>query len=170
MPGQPQNPGHVPGLQIREGGEIAVAKGEPVVIVANVERRSQAGRIPVHEAEVAAIGAAADAWRLEPHAKRQILGTLDVELDFLARGHAGVQQKAVVGGQELPVQEVFELPAVDGQEIGAGDEPEFRPERLRCHRLHTNQAAPTLKEFLSRAMQLQRAWGLPHGEISPNAR
>ena len=74
----------VPGLQVREGREIAVAERQAVVVIADVERRPHRLRIPVHKTEVAVIGAAADTRGLERHPHRHPLGTLDVVLDLVA--------------------------------------------------------------------------------------
>ena len=52
-------------LQIGEGGEIAVAKREPVVIVPNVEDLTEPLRIAIDEAEVAPIGTSTNPGWLE---------------------------------------------------------------------------------------------------------
>ena len=51
-------------LEVGQGGEIAVAEGEPVVVIADVEHVPQPVRESVHEAEIAAVGAPANSlWR-----------------------------------------------------------------------------------------------------------
>src|SRR2546425_11273122 len=65
---------HVPGLQVRERREVAVAEGQPIVVVADVQRRPQAVRVPVDETEVAVVPATPDPRRLERHAHRETLG------------------------------------------------------------------------------------------------
>ena len=65
-------------------------------------------------------------------------GTLDLELDLLAVRLADVQQELLVGGEELPVEEVVELATVDGQELGPRFQPQFLPDRSGLHRLNSN--------------------------------
>src|SRR4051794_30717702 len=57
-------------LHVGERREVAVREGQPVVVVANVERLAQAGRQALDEAELAAVGAAPNRRRLELDAKR----------------------------------------------------------------------------------------------------
>src|SRR5207247_2513905 len=68
--------------------------------------------------------------RLEGDAERQVLRALDVELDLFAGGRAHPQQEGLVGGEELPVEEVHEFPAIDGKELVTSRETELRAERL----------------------------------------
>ena len=75
----------IPRLQIGQRGEVAVAKRETVIVVADVERLAHALRIAIHEAEVAMVRAAPNTRRLERNAHRQTLGPLDVVLDFFSR-------------------------------------------------------------------------------------
>ena len=36
------------------------------------------------------------------------------------------EQELLLGGEELPVEEILQLPAVDGNELGTGGEPKLR--------------------------------------------
>ena len=130
----------VPGLEIREGCEVAVAEREPVVVVPDVEDVAQAVGQTVHEAEVAAVGAAADAGRLQRHAERLAQRALDLELDLLAAGLAHVQEELLLRRQELPVEEVLQLAPVDREQLGAHGEPQLLGDRLRLHPRHANHA------------------------------
>ena len=76
----------VPRLEVGEGGEVAVAKRQPIIVVADIQRRPQAIRVAVDEAEIAVVPAAPDARRFERHAHREPLGTLNVVLDLPPRG------------------------------------------------------------------------------------
>ena len=129
-------------LEIGERREIAVAEREPVVVVADVQRLAKAGRIPLDEAEVAAVGAAADAGRLEREPHRLVQRPLDVELDLLAVGLADVEQKLLVGGEELPVQEILQLAAVDAHQLGAGSKTELCGDGIRLDGRHLDHGWP----------------------------
>ena len=87
------DPLDVPRLEVGQRGEVAVAEREPVVVVADVEHFAQPLGKAVHEAEVAAVGAAADPRRLERDAQRLVERALDVELDLLAVRLADVQEE-----------------------------------------------------------------------------
>ena len=69
--------------------------------------------------------------------QRQVFGPLDVELDLFPARRADIEQEGVIGGQVLPVQEVHQLPSVDGQELVTGTEPEFGPKGARFYRRDT---------------------------------
>jgi len=132
----------VPRLEVREGRKIAVAEREPVVVVADVQSLAQSQRVAVHEAEIAVVGAAPDARRLERHPHRQSLGTLNVVLHFLPRGELRPKHELVVGGEELPIEKILEVTSVDREELHAGDETEGGTQRIGRHRLHTNHCWP----------------------------
>ena len=117
-------------LEVGERGEVAVAEGEPVVVVPNVEHVAKAVGQAVHEAEVTAVGAAPDPGRLEADADRLAQGSLDVELDLLAVGLAHVQEELLLGGEELPVEEVFQLPSIDREELRAFLETQLGGDRI----------------------------------------
>ena len=85
-------------LEIGERGEVAVLKGEPVVVVADVENLAQALRQPVDEAEITAIGAAADSWWLDRDAERLGQRALDLEFDLTAVGAANLERELLLGG------------------------------------------------------------------------
>ena len=55
----------------------------------------------------------------------------DVVLDLFAVGVAHVQQELVLGGEELPVDEILDRPPADGDDLRAGAEAEFGPEGVR---------------------------------------
>src|SRR2546425_6406729 len=61
------DPREVPRLEVRERGEIAIAEREAVVVIADVERLTHPLGGAVHEAEIAVIGATADAGRVARH-------------------------------------------------------------------------------------------------------
>ena len=84
------------------------------------------------------VGAAADAGRLQHNAHRQPFGPFDVVLDLLARGQPGHEHEVLVGGQELPVEKVLEVFAVDREQLGSWDEFEGGAQRVGCHRLYAN--------------------------------
>ncbi len=130
------DPAHVLRLEIRQRGEVAVAEGEAVVIVPDVQDVTQAVGKPVHEAEIAAVGASPDARRLERNADRLAERALDVELDLFAAGTAHVQQEVLFGREEFPVQEVLELLPVDREQLGPGLQPELFADRFRLYRRH----------------------------------
>ena len=132
------DPLHVPRLEVGQGGEVAVAERQPIVVVADVERPPQVRRVAVHEAEVAMIGAAADPGRLERHAHRPPLGAQHVVLDLPPRGRPHVQHEVLVGGEELPVEEVLERSGIHREELGPGSESQRSTEGARRHGLHTD--------------------------------
>ena len=132
------DPLQVPGLEIRQRGEIAVPEGESVIVVANVEHVAQPLRIAVHKAEVAMVGAAADARRFERDAHREPLGPLHVVLDVFPGRQARPQHERVISGEEFPVQKVPKLPAVDRQQLRPRSETQFRAERMRRHCFYAN--------------------------------
>ncbi len=118
-------------LEIGQGREVAVAERQPVIIIADVQHVPKTGRQPVHEAEVAAVGAAADPGGLDGDAHRLIERPLDLELDLLAIGLAHVEDELFFSGEELPVEKVLQLPAIHGEELGAGCQAQLRSDRLR---------------------------------------
>ena len=80
-----ENPRDVALLDVRQRREVAVGEGQTIVVVAHVERLAQALGQPFDEAELAAIGAAANGRRLELHAHRFAFGALDLVDDRLRR-------------------------------------------------------------------------------------
>ena len=128
----------VPRLQVREGGEIAVSERQTVVVVADVEGCPHLLGVPVHEAKVTMIGAAADARGFERNPHRHTLGALDVVLDFLPSRRLHVQHEVVIGGEELPIQEVLERAAVDRKQLRSSGQPYCGAQGVRRHRLHAN--------------------------------
>ncbi len=136
------DPLEVPRLQIRQSREVSVAERESIVVVPDVEDLPHALRVAVHEAEIAVVGTAPDAGRLECHAQREPLGALYVVLDLLPRWQLRPQHEAVVCGEELPVEKVLEVAIVDRNELGPGDETEGSAQGIGRHRLHTNHCWP----------------------------
>ena len=57
---------------------------------------------------------------------------LDLELDLLAVRLADVQQELLFGGEELPVEEVLELPAVHREQLRAHGEARAPPRSIRA--------------------------------------
>src|SRR2546421_61831 len=94
--------------------------------------------VAVDEAEIAMVPTTPDPRRLERHAHRESLGTLDVVLDLLPRGKARRQQKALIRRKELPVEEVLQRPAVDGHQLRSGSEADLAADGVGCHRLDAN--------------------------------
>src|SRR6266571_4043158 len=90
------------------------------------------------EAEIAVIGAAPDARRLQRDAHRHPLRAFDVVFDLLPRGQAGPEHELLVGGQELPVEKVLEGTGVDREQLGAWGEFESRTQRVGRDRLYAN--------------------------------
>ena len=124
-------------LEIGERGEVAVAEREPVVVVPDVEHVAQPVGQAVDETEVAAVGAAPDAGRLERDAQRLTERALDLELDLLAVRLADVEEKLLFGREEFPVQEVLELPAVHREQLRPLGEPELLCDRFGLYRRHS---------------------------------
>ena len=122
------DPVDVPLLQVGEGREVAIAEREAIVVVADVEDLPEPVRVSFHEAEVAPVGAAADPHRLHLDPHRKFLGTFDVVLDLFAIRVPDVQQERLVSGEELPVDEILDLPPADGEDLRAGAKAEFGPE------------------------------------------
>src|SRR5881409_1231915 len=90
-----------------------------------------------------------DPRRLERHAHREPLGALDVVLDRLPRRQARRQEEAVVRREELPVEEVLERPAIDGQQLGSRREPQLAADGVGCYRLHANhRTSLPFKDFV----------------------
>jgi len=112
-------------LQVGQRGEVAVTEGEAVVVVPDIEHVAEAVGQPIHEAEVAAVRAAADPGRLQRHAQGLVQRSLDIELDLLAVRLTHVQQEPLLGGEELPVEEVLQLSAVHRDELRARSEAEL---------------------------------------------
>ena len=129
-------------LEVGQRREVAVPEGEPVVVVPDVEHVAQAIGQPIHKAEVAAVGAAPDPGRLERHPERLAQRPLDLELDLLPAGLAHVQQELLLGGQELPVEKVLQLPAVHREELGAFLEPQLGCDRIGMYCGYSNHPAP----------------------------
>ena len=119
------DPLDVPRLQVGEGREVAVLEREAVIVVADVQRLAQTLGETVHEAEIAAVGAAADARPLEGDPHRHLEGALEVEFDLLAIRLADVEQEFLLGGEELPVEKIVEGTPIDGDELGPREETEL---------------------------------------------
>ena len=120
----------LPPFEVGERGEVAVAERQAVVVVPDVEHVAQPFGEAVHEAEVAAVGAAPDPGRLEREPERLARRALDIELDLLTVRLADVEQDLLLGGEELPVEKVVELPAVHREQLGAGPEPQLLGDRI----------------------------------------
>ena len=144
---------HVVGLQVGQRGEVAVAEREPVVVVPDVEDVTQAVGQPIHEAEVAAVGAAPNPRRLELYPDRLPQGTLDVELDLLAIGLTHVKQELFLGGEELPVEEILQLAAIDREKLRTFLEPQLGRDRIGMYRSYSDHPAPV--EELGRHTRLR---------------
>ena len=132
-------------LEIGERGEVAVAEREPVVVVPDVQHVAQPVGQAVDEAEVATVGAATDAGRLERDAQWLTQRALDLVLDLLAVRLADLEEKLLFGREELPVEEVLELPAVHRQQLRPLGEPELLCDRFglyRRHSYHPSRAFP----------------------------
>jgi hypothetical protein len=116
----PDDPVDVVLLEVGQRGEIAVAEGEPVIVVADVEHLPNAVGVPLHETEITAIGAAADPGRLDRHAEGFVDGALDFDLEFVGRlrGPEG-KLEVLVSGEKLPIEKILELLAVDREQFGA---------------------------------------------------
>ena len=88
--------------------------------------------------------------RLERDADRLAQRALDLELDLLAVRLADVEQELLLGGEELPVEEVLELPPVRPQSSSV---PAARPSSsaidsgctavTRIIRVHLPESGPT---------------------------
>ena len=117
-----EDPRDVALLHVGERREVAVGERQPVVVVAHVERLPETLRESLDEAELALVGAAADRRRLELDAERLSLGTLDLVDDLLSVRQARLDDELVLGGEELPVEEVRERAAVHRQELRPGDD------------------------------------------------
>lgn len=126
-----EDPRDVAFLHVGERGEIPVGEGEAVVIIAHVQRAAQAGGKSLNEAELAAVGAAPDRGRLEFDAERLAVGAFDVEGDLFPARQAGLDRERVVRREELPVEEVGELPPVHRMELGARDDAQFLGDGVR---------------------------------------
>src|SRR5687768_6258537 len=112
-------------LQVRERGEIAVREREPIVIVANVERLSQATRQPLDEAELAPVRTATDGRRLQLEPDRIGVVALDLVDDVLAARQLRLDGQLGFRSEKLPVEKVRDLLAVDAHDLGAGNDPEL---------------------------------------------
>src|SRR5206468_2778878 len=110
---------------VREGGEVSVGERQPVVVVANVEILAQSLGQALDEAELAAVRASTNGRRLQLDAKGFAIGPFDLKDDILARRKSGFDQELVIGRQELPIQEIRDLAAVDGQELGPRLNPQL---------------------------------------------
>ena len=95
-------------LHVRERREVSVGERQAVVVVADVEGLPKPFRQTFDEAELAAIRAAPDRRRLELDAERLAFRALDLVDDVLAVGKLRLDEKLVVSGQKLPVEEVGE--------------------------------------------------------------
>src|SRR3989442_478220 len=143
------DPLQVPRLEVGQRRKVAVPERQPVIVVPDVQRRPQTLGVAVHEAEVAVVGAATDPRCFQRDAEGEPLRSHDVVLDAVAVGQRGGQHEALVRGQELPIQEVLERATVDRVQLHSRDEPEFRAERARRHRLDTNHCTyPDFKDFV----------------------
>ena len=139
-------------LHVRQRREVAVGEGEPVVVVANVQRRAEPLRQPLDETELALVAAAAHARRLEHDAHRHSLGALDLENELLTLGGGELEHELLVRGEELPVEKVLELAPIHRAQRGAGDNAELgcdgvwkdardfdhRVRNVRCEKGHRN--------------------------------
>src|SRR5262249_23112871 len=102
-----------------------VLEREPVVIVADIEHLPEPLGQAIDETEIAAVGAAANPGRLDGDAEGLGKRSFNVKMDFLAARLANGEAELLLGGEELPVEEVFELAAVDGEELGARQESDL---------------------------------------------
>src|SRR2546426_12688761 len=132
------DPREVTRLEVGQRGEVAVAKREAVIVVADVQGLAHALRVAVHKTEVAVVGAAPDARRLQHDAQRHPLWPFDVVLDLLPRRQPGLEYELVIRGQELPVEKVLEGTAVNSEQLGAWDELKGRTQRFGRDRLYAN--------------------------------
>src|SRR5690606_15225056 len=100
----------VPLLEIRQRREVAVREREAVVVVANVQVAAKSLRQPLDEAEFALVRAPAHARRLELQAERLTELSLDLQLQLRTVGKPGGDEQLLLRGEELPVEEIGELP------------------------------------------------------------
>ncbi len=117
-------------LHVRERREVAVGERQPVVVVANVERLAEALRQSLDEAELAAVGAAPNARRLEHDAPRLALRSFDFEDDLLAIGLPRLDRDFIVGGEKLPIEEVGNRAAIDAQNLRPRDNSKLRGDAI----------------------------------------
>ena len=87
------------------------------------------------------VAAASDARRFERDTHRKAFRALDVVRDLLPRRHSGGEHEVVIRREKLPVEEVLQRPAVDGQELRSRGEPELGAKGVGRHRLDANHAA-----------------------------
>src|SRR5437660_2943729 len=65
------------------------------------------------------------------------------------RRQARRQEEAVVRREELPVEEVLERPAIDGQQLGSRREPQLAADGVGRYRLHANHGTSLpFKDFV----------------------
>src|SRR6476661_33441 len=112
-------------LEVGESSEVPIAEGETVVVVADIQHLTKPGGQPIHEAEVAAVGAAPNAGWLEAQAKGISQWSLDLELYLLTIRLPHVEEELFLCGQEFPVQKVVQRTAVDGKKLGSLAQAEF---------------------------------------------
>ncbi len=112
-------------LHVRERREVSIRERETVVVVADVQRTAQSLRQALDETELAAVRATADRGRLEFEPHRLVFGTFDVVDHALAVGERGLDLERVLGGEKLPIEEIFERAPVHREQLGTGENPQF---------------------------------------------
>ncbi len=129
-------------LEVGQRRKVAIAEGEPVVVIPDVEDIAKAIGQSVDKAEVAAIGTASNPGRLEgdPHGLSQ--RPLDLELDLLATRLTNMKRERLLGGKELPVEKVLQVAAVHRDKLGAGLEPQLRRNRIGLYCGYSDHPAP----------------------------
>jgi hypothetical protein len=125
------DPGGVVRLEVGQRREVAVPERQPVVVVADVEHLADAVRVPFDEAEVTAVGAAPDAWRLDGDPHRLLDRAFDDDLERLIGPRLLEDEgELLVRRQKLPVEKVLELAAIHRIQLGAGYESELLADRI----------------------------------------
>ena len=112
-------------LHIRQGREVAVGERQPVIVVANVKPLPEPLGEPFDDAELAPVGAPSDRGRLKLDTHRLAAFALDVVLDFRPIGQPRRHDERLIGRQELPIEEVFQRPFIDGEEFSAGNDADL---------------------------------------------
>ena len=67
----------------------------------------------------------ADRGRLELQSHWLAFGALDVVLDELSIGESRRDEELLLSGEEFPIEEISELAAVDGEELGPGNDAQL---------------------------------------------
>src|SRR5262249_46242599 len=93
-------------LEVGEGGKIAILEREPVIVVPDVEHLPEPFGKAVDEAEIAAVGAAADSGRLHRYPEGLAQGPFDVEFDLGTIGLANLEDELLFRGEKLPIEKV----------------------------------------------------------------